>query len=129
MTVLLPPSPRPVLYHYTCAHFAATIGRDGYLFPHPQPVLGGALLTWLTDLEEPDALALGLESTTLGCNRTDACYVVNTRWLPEGAVQWWPRARRHFAAGDVAALEDEGRQPSHWWVASMPIPVRRKAAA
>ena len=61
----------PTLYHYTCDHARQLIGMRGKLKPHQHPLLSKwRPLVWLTDLEEPDAGALGLTSLMLDCDRT-----------------------------------------------------------
>ena len=72
------------LYHYTCEHAIGHILRSGRVSPmatpgHLDQRLRAAGLPpsglrepvcWLTDMKWPDALALGLQSRTLTCDRT-----------------------------------------------------------
>lgn len=81
------------LYHYTCAHAAPLIERDGLLRPHPQILLDNTPLIWFTDLEEPDRQALGLTSLTLNCDRTAYRVVVDLE------ATHWPKLARQFPAG------------------------------
>jgi len=110
------------LYHYTCRDAAPLIERDGLLKPHPQPILDGMPLVWLTDMEWPDRAALGLTSHTLNCDRTDyRVQVSETEYW--NCVRWtryarllppWTRRQLEFA---------DGALPAHWWIASQPIAI------
>jgi len=121
------------LWHYTCAHGRAGIGRLGLLKP-PERLQPGhqALLprhmqwlsrcVWATDLDRPDAEALGLTSTTLGCDRTAFRY----RLTVPGSVIPWREWSRYLDVEAVAGLESApGAQPDRWWVGSgHSVPVR-----
>lgn len=109
------------VWHYTCRHRAALIGRRGLLVPASQPLFQNLPLIWLTDLAVPDVEALGLTSTTLACDRTECRYrvadVVNVRpWL-EFAEQMQLDRRT------VSTLT-LGRQPRHWFVSTTAVRVR-----
>lgn len=112
----------PALWHYTCRHRAALIGRRGVLTPHPQAVLGGVAVVWLTDLDEPDREALGLTSTTLRCDRTEVRY----RVLAADAMMPWRdwAESAHVDRTTVSELTF-GRRPRHWFVATEPVAVER----
>lgn len=112
------------LYHYTCEHRAARIGRRGVLVPHAQPMLGGRRVVWLTDLDEPDREGLGLTSHTLDCDRTNVRYRVRDP-LALGAVTWreWAEVER-IERSTRSALE-LGRKPRHWYVSLVPVAVER----
>lgn len=109
------------LYHFTCSHRARLIAQDRQLIPHAHPYLDGRPLVWLTDLDElrpGDAVALGLTSTMLHCDRTEwRCQVDADDALPWDA--WW---RGRVDPVTVSALTF-GRRPAHWWVAEVPVAV------
>lgn len=108
----------PTLYHYTCRHFAARIGVQGLL--RVSPVTG---VLWLTDLDSPVAGALGLTSTILACDRTEARFVVDD---PDDTVTAWLELRRSAPRYVVEALESApGAMPRHWWIATGPQFARR----
>lgn len=109
-----------ILYHYTCRHSAEGIERDGFLSPHPQPVLAGLCLVWLTDLDHPDRAALGLTSYSLECDRTEFRVTAGT-----SVAVPWPAYRRACGLGRAArALETApGALPMHWWVVAGRAPV------
>jgi hypothetical protein len=114
-----------VLYHYTCtAHGEGGIRRSGKLLPFPQPILGRQLV-WLTDMDAPNAWALGLTNTLLCCNRTEVRVTVHPHETAEacGIRPWWMYARTiHRALRD--ALEYTGL-PMHWWVTGLAVPAVR----
>lgn len=121
------------LWHYTCAHGRAEIGRVGLLKP-PERLQAGhgrrlpthlkwmSYAVWATDLDRPDPDALGLTSWTLGCDRTEFRY----RILTPDAVMPWREYAEHLPAEAVTALETApGAQPDRWWVGSgHSVPVR-----
>jgi hypothetical protein len=115
------------LWHYTCEHGALALGNSGTLRCAGQLVdevpalpLGGAeLLTmvWATDMDPPDAQALGLTSNTLSCDRTAYRYRV-----PAHAFTHWGRVRGTLPGQLVDALElAHGAQPRRWWVSFTPV--------
>lgn len=107
------------LFHFTCDHGAAKIGRRGTLRPNPQPMLQGLPLVWLTDLDTADKDALGLTSTFTPCDRTRFRYVVTAPCV------WWPDfvADGHVDQAIASHLETY-RQPEHWWVSPEPVEAR-----
>lgn len=111
------------LYHYTCAHAALGLGRRGVLRPNPQPFLDGLPMVWLTDLEEPDRVGLGLSSDTLRCDRTEYRYRVTHS--PGAAVPWRVFAEEWHIDRTVRATLELGRRARHWWVSVLPVEVRR----
>lgn len=111
------------LYHYTCSHAAPLIVTDGFLRTHPQPQLVGESLIWLTDMEWPDRLALGLTSHTLRCDRTEWRVTVDTD------AQRWAKYARSLARILRHGLEwAPGARPMHWWVATENVPTLRVEA-
>jgi hypothetical protein len=119
-----------VLYHYTCAHGYAALGEKGDLTP---PVLlwpercrwiPTSYLIWLTDMPRPQRDALGLTMYSIGCERTEYRY----RALDLSEIVPWGQFRRTFARehGEtwLEAIEGEERvRPSHWFVATVPVPA------
>ena len=113
------------LYHYTCAdHGKPGIDRDGLIWPSFHWRLGERL-AWFTDLAEPDALALGLTSVTLPCDRTRVRYEVAA---PESCVPWWQFAR-DLPREVREDMECAPGLPRHWWVSREPVPVLARRAA
>lgn len=106
------------LYHYTCRHFVDQIARDGYL--RPNPVTG---LVWLTDLDVPDRRGLGLTSTTLDCDRLEACFQAEDG--PDLEALRWVDVRRDYEPALRSALEGSpGALPMHWWVSRSAVQVK-----
>lgn len=109
------------LYHYTCRHAARRIGRRGTLVPNPQPFLvrsGLPPLVWLTDLDVPDAEALGLTAHHLACDRTEVRY----RVVDASTVQAWRTYKLRLDRLEVSALE-LGHRHAVWYVSAAPVPV------
>jgi len=108
------------LYHYACSHSAAGIRADGFLRPHAQVLLGDVKLVWLTDMEVPDADALGLTSWTLRCDRTEHRFEVDYD------AQRWVSYARGLTPEQRWALEiAPGARPMHWWVSTESVPILR----
>lgn len=109
------------LYHFTCSHGAERIERARWLAPHTQVQLDGRELVWLTDLDAPGRLDLGLTSVTLSCDRME--YRVTA--VVDDAARWVDYARslptpvRRLAR----ALSIQARMPMHWYVSEAPVPV------
>lgn len=112
------------LWHYTCRHRAALIGRRGVLTPNAQPWFDGVELVWLTDLDVPDADALGLQSTILRCDRTEVRY----RVTDGPAVPWSEWAEDAHIDRRVRSELTFGRRPRHWFVSTVPVTVERDDA-
>ncbi|OKI47276.1 hypothetical protein [Micromonospora sp. CB01531] len=109
-----------ILYHFTCEDGAQGIAECGELRAFPQPLLGRRLI-WLTDLDAPNRLALGLTSHTLGCDRTAYRVTVDVeaqRWTDY--VRELPRPDRRHARLLAAS---PGALPMHWLVLAEPVPV------
>lgn len=102
------------LYHYTCEERARLITRRGMLRPHAHPTLDGARLVWLTDMSEPDAVALGLTSESLPCDRLAVRYVVEA---PD-AEPWFEWLARHpdLRGPGLWLAIGRGAGPTHWFV-------------
>ena len=113
----------PTLYHYTCDHGRQLIGMRGKLKPHQHPLLSKwRPLVWLTDLEEPDAGALGLTSLMLDCDRTAWRYRIRTPMHPDTVQPWLDSLSRMWADPDVVReLELTPSQPEHWWISYSPL--------
>lgn len=106
------------LYHYTCEHARNKIIIDWVLKPHAHAYKG---LLWLTDLDQPDILGLGLTSFMLKCDRTAYRVTVETdlatpwtEWAHENKVQMIIR---------MGLDGNPGSKPLNWWVATEDIPV------
>lgn len=107
------------LFHYCCSHSAKSIRRDRVLKPHPQIVLDGRPMVWLTDLEVAGRDALGLTSVTLRCDRMQFVATVE-----DDAPQRWTTFARLLRREQREALEAyEGALPMHWWVSESPVPI------
>ena len=99
------------LYHWTCSHGFAGIGKRGLIRPHAIGVV------WLTDDPTATRQDLGLTSQIRPCDRMTFLYAVETI----AAVPWLESDARARAPADrVADLESFGK-PSAWWVASKPV--------
>ncbi len=110
------------LYHYTCDHRVGGIRKQRWLIPHPQTQLPGSPeLIWLTDLDVPHRLALGLTSYTLSCDRMRFRVTVSAA---EHEAAHWPRYARGLSGAARRVVEDcDGVLPMHWWVAQVPLAV------
>jgi hypothetical protein len=110
------------LYHYTCSHRIDAIRTSRWLIPNSQLQLPGKPeLVWLTDLDMPDHLGLGLTSYSLKCDRTEHRI---TAVVAEHEAVHWPRYARSLTREARATVEDcDGVLPMHWWVAAVPVPV------
>jgi hypothetical protein len=84
-------------------------------------------LAWFTDLDEPNADALGLTRNSTYCDRTAYRWQVvdglgrDVRGLPPvpyGVI----RARLNVYVRDGLELAP-GAEPRRWWVATWPVPV------
>lgn len=112
----------PTLYHFSCDDGAAAIDAAGILRPGPQPALPGVSLVWLTDLDTPDRVGLGLSyGTLITCDRTAHRF---TAADTSGCIPWVALARLLPAhLRDAYEADRPGRLPMHWWVSSSPVPV------
>lgn len=124
----LAPTPRPTLWHYTCAHGYARLGVSGHLhaaydlIPEERHgrLMWMASFIWLTDLPTPNSDALGLTRFLIACDRTKYRY----RVTDDSDVFPWMEVRRVLPRDwldDVETLT--GVRPRHWWLATKPIPV------
>jgi hypothetical protein len=106
----------PTLWHYTCDHGLAGIGKPyGWARPFSDGVV------WLTDLDAPVPDALGLTSHLLTCDRTAHRYRVVDAW----AASPWMEMRPYWDPVRRDALEAApGAMPRHWWVSPVPVRVR-----
>lgn len=122
-------SGRP-LYHYTCRHGRAALGRAGLVRPPyqhapyvveklPDGAWMLAELAWFTDLDAPIRAALGLTQYETGCDRTEHRYRVTD---PTG-VQRWVASRWSRETFGRALEARPGCLPMHWWIATTPVPV------
>jgi len=122
-----PAGATPVLWHYTCDHHVVQIAALGALIPHAHPFLPGLRpIVWLTTMERPDAVALGLTSEFVTCDRTRHRFeVTNTT----SCVSWRSVTEvapaRALPPEIVAMLESHGR-PDTWWISPLPVPVVRR---
>ena len=109
------------LFHYTCEHGRAGIGDNGWLRP-AQTFWGGEPLIWLTDMDVPDRVGLGLTSHILSCDRLDYRYVVEALAAYPWLTSPFRIAAPWFA---VVALEGiEGVKPHHWFVSDRRLRAR-----
>lgn len=111
------------LYHYTCRdHGEPGITRDQKLMPQRQPLLGRHLV-WLTDMDTPDAWALGLTNYTLCCDRTQVRVTVHPQaWADRCGIRPWWHYRRTVHPVLREALEQTGML-MHWWVTDNAVPI------
>jgi hypothetical protein len=112
------------LYHYTCRHGRAALGRSGLVLPASQlttrAVPWPAMFAWFTDLAEPDPHALGLTSYLVKCDRTAHRY----RVTDATDVATWLRVARNLTRAQRDTLELEpGARPLLWYVATTAVPV------
>jgi hypothetical protein len=112
------------LYHYTCFdHGDPGIQRDGFLRPK-RHILIGKRLIWLTSLEQPEMLGLGLTHDTISCDRTAVRYEVSTPY----AVRWSRWARQNKVPADLRRDLESLGMPDCWWVAERVLPVVDRVA-
>lgn len=108
------------LYHFTCAHGRRGLQLAGVLALYSQPLLGGVHATWATDMDQPDADALGLTAVLLQCDRTQYRY----RVTDDGAFVWWPDWwPGRVDPSTVSMLTFPPKAPRRWWIATVPAPV------
>lgn len=100
------------LYHYTCEDVAKRISRRGFLRPWPQPLIGDVPLVWLTDLDRPSAVGLGLEPHLLTCNRVGVRYVVDV----DDFERWAVAAPRLPLLPHHRERLERDRSPQHWFI-------------
>lgn len=107
------------LYHFTCRDGLEAITREGVIRPHVSPQVGRPLV-WLTNLDVPNRLALGLTSHTLGCDRMEYRFEVD-----DHLAIHWPAFFRSLPFADrrraVALHYGYGVRPAHWFVSEQPI--------
>lgn len=109
------------LYHFTCYHAADRIGRRGWLRPWANPMWPTVPpLVWLTDLERPERLAVGLTSDILKCDRMEVRYATTQSCEP-----WRAFIERVAAARSMRQLHYPGTQPEHWFVSTVDVRVKR----
>jgi hypothetical protein len=83
---------------------------------------GRPALVWLTDLDTPDADALGLTTSYIACDRTEYRYRVTDHAGVITWAEWVDLQRPRYDLTFVSAFT-MGRRPRHWWVADVPVPV------
>lgn len=116
------------LWHFTCSDAAPLIDAAGVLRPNEARTLLPEPLVWLTDLDNPSDLALGLRGVHVRCDRMAHRYEVTDA---TGVERWCDYARRTVRAGKLSRLAREtldmtpGGFPAHWYVSTGPVPVRR----
>lgn len=128
-----------ILYHYCCAHSAADIERDGLIKPtwvtwehldqlllrdgwHPSRLGAAPTVAWLTDMAEPEPLALGLIQREGICDRLEVRFTVDVM----DALPWATFALRHRANPAWRLQLEHGREPSRWFVLTRPTaPIAR----
>ncbi len=108
-----------MLYHFTCEH--AFVWIDGLLIPQQQLLLDSVDLVWLTDLQDPDPLEVGLTSNILDCDRTE----VRLRVIDDTAVRRWVGSVEHSNMSPElqAVFHHSGAQQQNWYISSEPVKV------
>lgn len=114
------------LWHYSCSHRAKEIIQDGFVRPAAamSPTVAAlgevGMFAWFTDLEIPNAPALGLDGRLITrCDRTEFRFRVTDS---ADVVPWVAVRRQH--AWLASELERHDRAlPMHWYVATVPVPV------
>lgn len=118
------------LYHYTCAHGRAALGKSGTVLPIREWNRRAARrvrpdrraiteISWFTDLDGPGAEALGLTRHASTCDRTAFRYRVRDE--DAGLVVPWVGCA--WRQGWMLLLERaDGALPRHWFVS--PVGVR-----
>lgn len=107
---------RPALWHFTCDHGYAAIGKRGLLRPNRHPLMPelGAVV-WLTCDAMPDRDDVGLTSASLSCDRM--AYRYRAKALE--AVQWASVA--DLVRPAVRADLERFAEPAMWWVSITPV--------
>jgi len=98
------------------------ITRVAVVRPKPsaaEQVVRAVLLAGFHFLAEPDALALGLTSETLSCDRTQARFTVAVN----GSCVPWSAFARGLSREVRDDMECPPGLPRHWWVSREPVPV------
>ena len=110
----------PQLFHYTCDHGRDAILADGGML---RPGFDG--FVWMTDLDVPYRVALGLTSQILSCDRTAHRFeLVMPEWNdtpPWPAVPWMELRKMRGFKLMAYVLEAAGTMPRHWFVSSRPV--------
>ena len=108
------------LWHFTCDHGYAGIGRRGLLMPHAHPLMPElGPVVWLTTDPAPARDDIGLTSTMLGCDRMGYRY----RAHPDVNAAPWTSLRHLVDPSLIVDLELYGK-PDTWHLATDPVPVR-----
>jgi hypothetical protein len=71
----------------------------------------------------PDREALGLTSVISPCDCTESRFRVLDDADCVPFKDWWPHAR--VAPNAVSLLTYPPKEPAHWWVSEVPVPVVR----
>lgn len=110
------------LYHHTCRdHGAPGIEARGLIIPQPGNFFPFPV-TWVTDLEIPDARALGLTKNFIGCDRTAVTFEVEPPASDDVEIVRYVDIRRKIDPYWVALLEQaEGAMPMHWYLTNSPL--------
>ena len=104
-----------ILWHQTCDHGRAGIGRSGWIYPGKvMPWLSRGLV-WMSSDPDAPREANGLTSIILACDRTQYVYAVERHQ----AIRWLDSPDRTPAA--IAALEGPEQDPALWWVSAIPV--------
>ena len=123
-------------WHYTCAHHASAIERDGFVRPRlswaqldaawlrigwkPTGLVSAPSILWLTDMPEPQAEPLGLTSNFIDCDRTE--FRIEVADHPR--IQPWDSfAKQYGAEREWRASLEHGRNPERWFVCTIPVRV------
>lgn len=112
------------LYHYTCSCWAPKIGAQQLLRGSIHPILQGyGRISWLTDLADPIARAVGLP--TRPCDRLQ--FRVAVAHPADDLVRWstWARRILPLPLRQAVEVNDPGALHAHWWVAFADLPVLR----
>lgn len=104
-----------ILWHYTCAHRAPMIRRDGLIRPTPDG------FAWFTDLDNPGREIIGLTMNYIKCDRLEFRFPVEN---DPAVIAPWMSIRRELPRNYVYALEEApGVMPRHWFVSVVSVPI------
>lgn len=114
------------IYHYTCKCWAPKIGAQQLLRASVHPILRPyGKFSWLTDLADPNPVAIGLPLARVPCDRSQFRVAVDAD-LPE-LRRWasWARRNIPLALRQAVEVNDPKALFAHWWVALGDVPILR----
>lgn len=127
-------NPGNAIFHYTCSHHVADIERERLVRPGlPWTVIDTAWknrgfgptglgaaprIAWLTDMESPEAEALGLTMNYISCDRTEFRVTV----APHPRIESWAAfVGRYKPNPDWLESLQRSRAPARWFVCPFPL--------